>query len=55
MVGLGYGDEITSQLKEMGVEHIIQFNDLYEEETTQIFSIYEEKKDSGLHMYFRKL
>ncbi len=44
MVGLGYGDEITSQLKEMGVEHIIQFNDLYEEETTQIFPFMKRKK-----------
>lgn len=44
MVGLWYGDEVTRQLNEMGVEHVIQFNDLYEEETLQVFPFMKRKK-----------
>lgn len=44
MVGLWYREEVTRELEKMGVEHVIQFNDLYEEETLQIFPFMKRKK-----------
>ncbi len=44
MVGLWHCNEVACQLKAMGVERVIRYNDLYEEETENIFPFMRRKK-----------